>query len=102
MVVGIEILAGTLNPGCRILKEDGKVVGRIKGMQSEGENIKEAKKGDEVALAIEDVTIGRQLSEGDVLYPFISLDEIKGIDLEHLDEEGKALIKEIKDIQRKK
>ncbi|NIP40578.1 MAG: hypothetical protein GTN39_03590 [Candidatus Aenigmarchaeota archaeon] len=39
----------------------------MKELQSEGENIEKAKIGEKVAVSIEGVTIGRQISEGDTL-----------------------------------
>ena len=42
-------------------------------MRSGDQVLKEALQGDEVAIAISEVTVGRQISEGDVLY--IEMDE---------------------------
>ena len=42
-------------------------------MRSGEQVLKEALQGDEVAIAINNVTVGRQISEGDVLY--IEMDE---------------------------
>ena len=51
-----------------ILRHDGRVVGRIKSIQSEGKSVKEAIVGDEVAISVEGVTVGRQLCEEDIMY----------------------------------
>lgn len=67
-VVGVRILAGRVRPGQAILREDGRVVGRIKSIQSDNKSLKEARQGDEVAISVEGVTVGRQLCVEDILY----------------------------------
>lgn len=67
-VVGVKIIGGNVKTNVDIATEDGVVVGKIKGLQSEGENIGKASVGMEVAMAIEGVTVGRQVKEGDLLY----------------------------------
>ena len=67
-VVGVRILAGKLRPGMRLLKQDGKVFGRIKSIRKGDETLKEAVMGAEVAIAVEGAQVGRQFKEGDVLY----------------------------------
>ncbi len=101
-IVGVEVLGGTLTLGARILKTNGRVVGRIKTMQLNKEDIKSAKAGEKVAISIEDVTIGRQLDENEIVYTFISLDEIKEIKTEELNESELNVLREIRDIQKNK
>ena len=67
-VVGVRVLAGRIAVGQRVLRTDNVVVGRIKSMRLGEEVIKEANQGDEVAIAISNVTVGRQIKENDVLY----------------------------------
>jgi translation initiation factor 5B len=101
-IVGIEILAGTLPTGCRLMRVDGKVVGRIKQIQREKETIKSATTGEKVAIAIENVTIGRQLNENDIVYTAMSSDEIKQLSEEELTEDELTVLKEIKRVKRGK
>ncbi len=70
-VVGVRVLAGRIRPGQSLMREDGRDVGRIKSIQSEGKSLEEARTGQEVAVAIEGVTVGRQIETGDVLYNVI-------------------------------
>ena len=56
-----------------VLMNDNSVVGTIRSLRSGEQVLKEALQGDEVAIAINNVTVGRQISEGDVLY--IEMDE---------------------------
>ena len=67
-VVGVRVLGGVVRTNTDVMLENGNVVGKIKGLQSEGENIPSAKVGKEVAMAIEGATVGRQIKEEDVLY----------------------------------
>jgi len=67
-VVGVRVLAGRLRPGQAVLKQDGRVIGKIKSIQKESEPVKEAMQGMEVAIAIEGVTVGRQLDVEDIMY----------------------------------
>lgn len=67
-IVGIRVLAGRIRPGENLIGPDGRDLGRIKSIRI-GEDVqKEAKQGDEVAVAIDGVTVGRQIDEGDVVY----------------------------------
>ena len=52
--------------GQYLLKEERRI-GRIKSIRSGESSMKEAKQGDEVAVAIDGVTVGRQIEEGDSL-----------------------------------
>lgn len=70
VVGGVRVLGGgVVRTNTDVMLENGNVVGKIKGLQSEGgENIPSAKVGKEVAMAIEGATVGRQIKEEDVLY----------------------------------
>jgi translation initiation factor 5B len=76
-VVGVRVLAGRLRPGQAILKEDGRVIGKIKSIQKESEPVKEAMQGMEVAIAIEGVTVGRQLDVDEIMYVDIPENHVK-------------------------
>jgi len=65
-VVGVRVLAGRIHIGQGLLKE-GRRIGRIKSIRSGQESMKEARQGEEVAISVEGVTVGRQIDEGDVL-----------------------------------
>jgi translation initiation factor 5B len=67
-VVGVRILAGRLRPGQKLMRDDGKEVGKIKSIQKDGKSVQEAMMGQEVAISIEGATCGRQIDVGSVLY----------------------------------
>jgi len=76
-IFGVEVKRGLLRPGVLMKRIDGKIVGRIKEIQREGQTIKEAKKGDKVAVNMEEPTIGRQIDEGDTLVSVIGNKDLK-------------------------
>jgi len=67
-VVGVRVLGGLIKTNLEVMKEDGSLVGIIKGIQENNENISEASVGKEVAMAIDGPVVGRQIKEGDTLY----------------------------------
>ena len=66
-VIGVEVMEGVLKPKIKLLNLEGENIGVIRGLQNKGESISSAKRGDEVAAAIDGPTIGRQVKEGEVL-----------------------------------
>tara|TARA_Y100000588_G_scaffold305690_1_gene329100 strand:+ start:5754 stop:7550 length:1797 start_codon:yes stop_codon:yes gene_type:complete len=102
-VVGVRVHAGRIATGQRVLRSDNVVVGRIKSMRRGDEVIKEANQGDEVAIAISNVTVGRQIKENDILY--IEMNERDIIEIReagvklNLDEE--EVIEEMQKIKKK-
>ncbi len=75
-VVGVEILAGSIKSGYK-LKKDGKEIGEIKAIQSEGMSVTKAEAGEKVAVSIEGPTVGRQIQEGDELFTIINEETVK-------------------------
>lgn len=83
-IVGVRVLAGRIRPGEALIGPDGRDLGRIKSIRIGEDSQKEAKQGDEVAVAIEGVTVGRQINEGDVVYVDLiesGYKQLQGIDL---------------------
>ncbi|WP_407356955.1 translation initiation factor IF-2 [Methanolobus sp. WCC5] len=80
-VVGVKIIGGMVRTNVDVVNTDGEVVGKIKGLQSRGENISEARIGMEVAMAIEGPTVGRQIKEEDTL--FVNVPERHAKKMEH-------------------
>ena len=66
-VVGVRVLGGRVQVGQRLLTIQGERAGRIKSIRDGDHVLTEAKQGDELAIAIEGVTIGRGVDEEDVL-----------------------------------
>ena len=76
----------------------GMVLTKIRQIQSMGKNLKEAKKGEQVAISLPNVMVGRQIKEKDVLYTFITKEQYRTLKNELEKEEEKALLEEIRRI----
>ena len=100
-IVGIRVLAGRLRPGLRLIGDDGRSLGRIRSLRDGEDVVKEAKQGDEVACAIDDITIGRQAKEEDLIYVDILESSIREFQKLDLNEDEKMTLEEVIDIKRK-
>ena len=100
-VVGVDVLAGTLKAGSPLMKES--FVDNAKSIQHEGKNIQEAAKGQSVALAMQKVTVGRQVREGDILYSDVPEEHFKAYKKlkNFLNSDEIQILKEVADIKRK-
>jgi translation initiation factor 5B len=76
-IVGVEVTSGRLKPKYPVVTSSGKKLGDILRIQDKGEDIKEAVTGMQVAVSIEDGVIGRNISEGDVVYTDVPERHIK-------------------------
>ena len=101
-IVGVRVLKGKLRPNVVLIKENGKELGKLICIQSEGETINEATKGSEVAISIEKAIVGRNLFEDDVLYVKLMKFDIQQLKKlwQDLPDEDKDLIDEIISIQK--
>jgi translation initiation factor 5B len=75
-IFGVEVRKGLLKPGVQMRREDGRVIGKIKEIQKEGNNIPEAKTGDKVAVSMNEPTVGRQINEGDTLFVVLTNEDL--------------------------
>ena len=78
-IVGVRIEEGKIKKGVNLMK-NGEVIGRIHGIQNEGEKKDEAVKGDEVALSIDDAIVGKNLFENDELFTYIPKRDFEGLE----------------------
>ena len=105
-IVGIEVLGGILRPGSRLMRIDGKTLGEVMQIQSMGKVLREAKKGDQVAISIRgNVMVGRHFDEGDVLYTEPSERELEVLFEKFRDrvtEDTVDVVKEVIEIVRKR
>jgi len=67
-IVGIEVLAGHIQPKYILVKEDGRDVGEIMQIQDRGQAVSEANTGMQVAVSLNKPIVGRHIYEGDVFY----------------------------------
>ena len=101
-VIGVRVLAGRIKDGMRLMRENGKVIGTIRGIQSENKSIEEAIQGQEVAISIEGVTVGRQIKGDDILYTSIPESDAKKLkEMNVLNIDEKDVLNRIIEIKRK-
>jgi len=86
-IFGVEVLAGTIKPGYQLIKKDGSPIGNIMQIQDAGKNLEQSKKGEKIAISVKgDVTIGRQVLEGDSLLVKVPDDDIFLLKTKYKDE----------------
>lgn len=102
-ICGVKVLAGILRKEIPIMNKEGKRLSKVKSIQQEGKSINEAKKNDEVAISIENVTIGRQIKEEEIIYSDISEDDFKKLkeNKNLLTPDEVDVLREIAEIKRK-
>jgi translation initiation factor 5B len=101
-IIGVKINEGYLKEGWKIMNAKGEIIGKVTGMQNEGKSVKEVKKGEEVAIAIGDGSVGKNLFEGEKLYSCIPPRQYCNLEkyLDEFSEEEKKLLEEIKKKQK--
>ena len=101
-IVGVRILTGRIKNEMKLMNDEGRSIGRIKGIQSENQSVNEAVQGEEVAISIDGVTVGRQIKKDDILYteiPEKDAKKLKEMNILNIDE--KDLLNKIFEIKRK-
>ena len=101
-ICGCEIIEGKLTTSTRLMKEH-KAISNVKSIQQEKESIKSITKGNQVAVSMDSIIIGRQVHEGDFLYSFIPENDFRKLkNLAKFLSKGEIeLLKEIAEKMRK-
>ena len=101
-VCGIEVLAGVLKPGTPLMKDD-KEITEVREMQHESKKLQEAKRGEQIALSMPHITLGRQIKERDILYSDVTEDQFRLFKKIRslITDEDVQILKEIAEIKRK-
>ncbi len=102
-IVGVEIEIGRIKTGDPLMTIHGKRLTSVKSMQEGKENVSVAGQGKQLAMAMDNVTVGRQVAEGDFLYTDIPEDDFKKLKglKQHLTKMEIEVLREIADIKRK-
>ena len=100
-IVGVRVLAGRIRIGQRLIREDGREVGKIKSIRSGNDTKKEAISGAEVAVAIDSATVGRQIDVDMILYVDIPGAHCKKLGKMDLNYDEKEALEQICTIKRK-
>ena len=101
-VCGVEILAGKLKTGVSLMKDD-KAITEAKELQHESKKISEAKRGEQIALSMSGITLGRQIKENDILYSDIPEEQFRLYKKNRklVTDEDVQILREIAELKRK-
>ncbi|MHA1583945.1 MAG: translation initiation factor IF-2, partial [Promethearchaeota archaeon] len=68
IVMGVHVDGGKIVPKMKLINQDGKTVGSIHSITENNKSVHEATKGQEVAISINNATLGRVIKETDTFY----------------------------------
>ncbi len=100
-IVGVRVLAGQITQGTGLIRADGREAGKLRSIRAGEQPKTVAVAGEEVAIAIEGPTVGRQISEGDILYSDMPEEDARKITPEELTFDEAQILDEIRNIKRK-
>jgi translation initiation factor 5B len=100
-IVGVRVLAGRIRPGQGLMKLDGRSVGKVKSIRSGESSLREAIAGQEVAVAIDEPTVGRQIDVEDVLLVDIPEGHVADLAKFELKQDEVEVLEQVKEIKRK-
>ncbi|MHA1291866.1 MAG: translation initiation factor IF-2 [Promethearchaeota archaeon] len=67
-VFGVKVEGGTLKPKVQLITDKGKKVKRVHQIQDRGKTLEKAEEGDEVAISIRGIEIGKELGKDETLF----------------------------------
>ncbi|NQU78712.1 translation initiation factor IF-2 [Candidatus Woesearchaeota archaeon] len=102
-IVGADILIGNLKVGMPLMK-DGNNISTVKSIQHEKDTMSSIGAGKQVAVALPNVTVGRQINENDVLYSGIPEPDFRKLKSlkSYLKKEEIEVMKDIAELKRRK
>ncbi|MCS7094320.1 MAG: translation initiation factor IF-2 [Thaumarchaeota archaeon] len=103
-IFGVEVLAGEIATGVRLVNSVGRSVGEIHQIQEMGRPLSRASSGMKVAISIRGVTVGRQVKEGETLYVGVPERDARLLITRftnRLDEQSLRALEELTEVMRK-
>jgi translation initiation factor 5B len=102
-IFGVEVLGGRIKRGYRLMNKAGEIVGEIREIQKDKDKVDEATGGQQLAISCDGIYYGKNVNESDVLYVFMTGDEIKmwAEKSDMLSGEEKAVLEEVKQMQKR-
>lgn len=102
-IIGVEIEIGQIRSGDPIMDKNGRHLTTVKSMKEGQDNVNTAEQGRQLAMAMDNITIGRQVQEGDFLYADIPEEHFKKLKAlkKYLSKNELEILKEIAEIKRK-
>jgi translation initiation factor 5B len=103
-IFGAEIISGKISTGINLIDIDGKKIGKIKSIEDKGKKLTELIKGQESAVSVSGMNIGRNAEGGDKFYTDISENDFRKLKSkkEFLSDDEISVLKEIAKIKRSK
>lgn len=101
-IVGVRVLGGRIRTGQTLLDKQGNDIGKVRSIRSGEDAQKEALAGQEIAIAIEGPTIGRQIDVDDIMWVDILESEVQGLSDHDLNTDERMVLDELIEIKRKK
>jgi translation initiation factor 5B len=105
-IFGVEVLGGIIKPRYSFVRsENGEDVGEVQQIQDKGKAVPEAKAGMQVAVSMDDPTVGRQVFEKDMLYVKVPERDAKALMstcVEKLSDDEQDVLKEYIKLMQKK
>jgi len=102
-IVGVEIEIGKIKSGDPVMNGEGRHLTIVKSMKEGQESVTMAEQGKQLAMALDKITVGRQINEGDFLYTDIPEDDFKKLKelKKYLSKMEVDVLKEIVEIKRR-
>lgn len=101
-IVGVKVVVGEVKRGMRLMNSKGELIGKIEGIQKKKEGIGSAKKGEEVAISIDEGVVDKNIDREGILYSFLTFEETSTYESKNLlGKEEADVLEEIKQIKRK-
>jgi translation initiation factor 5B len=100
-IIGVKVVVGSIKTGEKLMKADGKKIGKIKSIQSEKRSILKAGQGEEIAIAIDKAVVGRNIKEGDLLLVDIPEGDAKKLSQLELTSDEREALEKVCEIKRK-
>ncbi|HIJ11359.1 TPA: translation initiation factor IF-2 [Candidatus Woesearchaeota archaeon] len=102
-ICGVEIEIGKIKVNDPIMTMEGRSISRVKSMKEGKENVTVAEQGKQVAMAMDHVTVGRQIDENDFLFTDIPEDDYKRLKKlrKYLTGNEVNVLREIAELKRK-
>ncbi len=97
-IFGVRVLVGKLKPNVKVMNSQGRIIGKVISIQSQGKELSSANANEEVAVSIDKGVIGRNIKLNDTLYTFIPKKQFQDVLSLDLSDEEKELLEEIKRI----
>lgn len=103
-IFGVEVLAGKLKKKAMVINSEGEKIGIVQQIQDQKASVEEAPTGSQVAISMDEPTIGRTLTEGETVYTLPSDRHVRLLQEKYRDkmsQEEQQVFEEILSLRRK-